>query len=229
MRILSTKPLSADELEFAASQGAEVQCIEVIRTEPLAFQLPDANTYDAVVFTSANALRYFFRNDNAAAALAGKTIFSIGGKTEQHLNVKGFAPQLTAYNGEQLADKIIASATSQAVLHPCSSIRLPILEQKFKSAGIAYTSLPVYHTSLLSNVKAEGDYDVILFFSPSGVESFLAENKLPQNVVCSCIGNTTAGYLKEKVADAEVIIPAVPTAKEMLQLAVNHLRTEKKI
>lgn len=229
MRILSTKSLAADELEFAALQGVEVRCLEVIKTEPLPFQLPRVNSCDAVAFTSANALRYFFRNDEVAAALAGKTIFSIEGKTTQHLRVKGFVPQLTAYNGEQLADKVIASATAKAVLHPCSSIRLPVLEQKFAAAGIAYTALPVYHTSLLSGVKAEGGYDAVLFYSPSGVESFLAENKLPQNVVCCCIGNTTAQYLKERCPAAEIIVPEIPITLEMLKHAISYLKTEKKV
>lgn len=229
MRILSTKSLAAGELEYAALQGAEVRCIEVIRTEPLSFQLPGANSYDAVAFTSANALRYFFRNDEVAAALAGKTVFSIEGKTAQHLRVKGFVPQLTAYNGEQLADKVITTASAKAVLHPCSSIRLQVLEQKFKAAGIAYTALPVYYTSLLSGVKAAGGYDSILFYSPSGVESFLAENKLPQNVVCCCIGNTTAEYLKECCPAAKIIVPEIPMTVEMLKHTISYLKTEKKV
>jgi uroporphyrinogen-III synthase len=37
--------------------------------------------------------------------------------------------------------------------------------------------------------------DGILFFSPSGVESYLQENKI-ENEACFCIGNTTAEALK---------------------------------
>ena len=63
-----------------------------------------------------------------------------------------------------------------------------------KLAEIILDEVEVYETVLTTH-KINFKPDGILFFSPSGVESYLQENKI-EDENCFCIGNTTAEALK---------------------------------
>jgi uroporphyrinogen-III synthase len=56
-------------------------------------------------------------------------------------------------------------------------------------------------------------YQALLFFSPSAIESFLREN-VPAEEVVFCIGSTTAEYAKKHFK--EVIEAKVPSVESVL-------------
>jgi uroporphyrinogen-III synthase len=56
----------------------------------------------------------------------------------------------------------------------------------------------------------------VMFYSPSGVESFLSENKLNRDTLYCCIGDTTAAKLRKADGNATIIVSSAPTAEAML-------------
>lgn len=64
------------------------------------------------------------------------------------------------------------------------------MPQILENHGHTVNEIMSYQTLMTPN-KLSNDYQGILFFSPSGIKSYLSENK-PKNEVAFCIGSTTA-------------------------------------
>ncbi len=217
-KVLSTKTLDRETLAYAQTQNLDVQCEDFIETAAFPFKLESLSSknFDALAFTSAAAVKYFFENKNAAAFAGGKQIFAIQGKTQDELLAKGIEVDITAANAQELATAIIKSGKAKDVLHISGNLRLPVLEEELFKGGILYTDLMVYQTGTKAKKIADNSFDAIMFYSPSGVESFLSKNQLNDNQICCCIGNTTAQALKEKNSTATIIVPGQPTPQSML-------------
>jgi uroporphyrinogen-III synthase len=121
-----------------------------------------------------------------------------------------------ADNASQLADKIITDGNIRSVLHICGDLKLDVLENKLTASGISYKPLIVYETVPVSN-EINGDYDAVMFYSPSGIESFLAKNNFNRDTLYCCIGETTAQKLRGIDESANIIIPNEPTPHAMLR------------
>ena len=76
----------------------------------------------------------------------------------------------------------------------------------------------MYRTDL-TPVKIESKVDGILFFSPSGVKSYLKENTIT-NQVCFCIGTTTAKELEKTTKN--VVIANQPTVENTIIQCINY-------
>jgi uroporphyrinogen-III synthase len=225
-KVLSTKTLGSDALAFAQTKNLEVECVDFIETSGLAFniELINLSVFDAIAFTSANAVKYFFENNRAAALIKDKQVFALEGKTTSGLLTRGITTNIQAASADELADAIIKSKTSHAVLHLCGTLRLPVLGDKLKKAGFDYAEIVVYQTIIQTGKKVNKSYDAILFFSPSGVEGFMEQNNFGGETVCCCIGKTTAHTLKEKKNTANIILPEQPSPLSMLSAVSNHFQ-----
>ncbi|MFL5808216.1 MAG: uroporphyrinogen-III synthase, partial [Flavisolibacter sp.] len=88
---------------------------------------------------------------------------------------------------------------------------LPVI---LKNKGVNVHEVVVY-TTVESPVKAEDNFDAIVFFSPSAVRSFFSVNQLMPHVICFAIGHTTAHSLREFTAN-EVIVGNSTSQEGML-------------
>ena len=222
-KVLSTKTLDPAMLQYAQTKQLELTCIDFIETSALAFNetTVDTNTYDAVVFTSANAVEYFFSNATASSLINNKAIYGLQGKTNEALLSHHLNAVATAASAAELAQVIIAGHKVKSVLHVCGNLKLTALEEALSFSGISYQHLLVYQTVKQTAQKVTDDFDAILFFSPSGVESFLVENELKNELLCCCIGKTTAAALKQKTN--HIILPGEPTPLAMLNAVAAYL------
>ncbi len=73
----------------------------------------------------------------------------------------------------------------------------------------------------LNKKKFQQDFDGIMFFSPSGVESYLNLNEL-KTETCFCIGKTTASALKDK--NTSVVIATTPSIENVIVQVVKHYK-----
>lgn len=219
MKVLSTRILSASTIKYAETLGLQVDCVELVSTRRLEFNISEANeNIDAVVFTSGNAVKYFFPGEGAKDFLIGKKIFSISGKTKADMREFGFTPDKMALNASALGDTIVADEGIKSVLHVCGNLRLGALEDKIREAGKSYFSLVVYETLLNKDFVQVGKYDAIMFYSPSGVEAYCAKNKPEADSLYTCIGNTTSTALKAKNGNLKVLISKEPSPEAMIEL-----------
>jgi len=229
MKVLSTKLLDQKTIAYAHSLNLEVisaAFIEVTGVEIDIHSIP-LEKFDAIVFTSANAVKYFLQQPGAFDLLKGKKILSLSGKTSVALLANGIQPHLTATNAENLAHFIVQNKIAQTVLHVCGNLVLDILKEKLKVAGIAYEKKVVYQTILQKDLVVNEAFDFVMFLSPSAVESFYASNQYKNETICCCIGTTTAIALREKFPKAKIIYPKAPSTVSMLDAIVCYSKTKK--
>lgn len=146
------------------------------------------------VFTSANSVRSVFSvHGNSIANF--DTIFCVGEKTKYLLEQLGLQVSVVANNAIELADALAArfSAVENSLKEIswfCGNLRNNDLPRIMAENGVLVTEYLVYETKFVP-VKLDDVYDAILFFSPSGIKSYLKLNKTTLKPVV-CIGATTA-------------------------------------
>jgi uroporphyrinogen-III synthase len=136
---------------------------------------------------------------------------------------------LLAFFGE---DKIIASAkdaidlleamqeiTPQKVVFFCGNKRLDTLPVSLIDRGFELIECKVYDT-FFKPQKLSSNFDALLFYSPSGVDSFFMMNEISKDAVLFSIGKTTANALQQKVNN-EVIISAQPDKNILVQTVID--------
>jgi uroporphyrinogen-III synthase len=208
--ILCTRPVDDLLIKEAKQQGIAIDIIEFIRTEPivnneLKKRINElANQSLHIVFTSMNAV------DAVRSYLDKKPadwkIFCIGTAT-QKLVVEEFDGRSiigTADSATELADAIIAEKNIHKVAFFCGDQRRHELPQKLADHQIEVDEVEVYKTFQLRE-KITKQYDGILFFSPSAVESFFTGNKITPQTILFAIGNTTANTIKKYTTNKIVL------------------------
>lgn len=227
IKILSTKGLNSTAIEYAESLGVKITCIDYIQTEAVAFEQSaiDWNKIDAAVFTSSNAVKYFFGMGGIVPH--GKTIFSLSGKTAAELREYNVEPTFTAINAAALAGAIIGVKAVKSLLHICGNLKLETIETQMAAAGIKYTPLYVYNTFYGDAQPLTEYYDGIMFFSPSGVQSFARGNSIQPDVIYCCIGQTTADALRAHKVPAQIIVPEIPSPEAMTVEVARYFQTRQ--
>lgn len=163
------------------------------------------------VFTSQNAVIGF--DKNAVLSAERKICFCLNGATQSALENSGWKIIATANTSEALADKIVQSNINGAVFC-CGNIRMNVITEKLQQAAIELLEFVVYDTFFNSTI-IEQQFDVIVFFSPSGVESFFVSNSLSNEVIAFCIGESTAQALS-LFWQGRVVTSNTPSAKSLL-------------
>ena len=110
----------------------------------------------------------------------------------------------TGTDAETLAKLIIEKHSDKKFTFFCGNLRRDTLPYLLKKAQIPVIEVEVYKTTL-NPKKFDQQFDAVLFFSPSGVESFFSKNKPfrsqspPSGDLGGliCIGSTTANAAKE--------------------------------
>ena len=225
--ILSTKELSHDLIEEAATLGIQIDCIPFIQVKPIVSDvvrdkvLPISGEKTTVVFTSVHGVQ-------AIADLKVDSsqweIYSLSGATKKAVEssfsnaiIKAFAD-----NATELAQKIVEDKVAD-VFFFCGNARREELPNLLHENKVIVHEVKVYQTHI-NSVELQQVYDGIVFFSPSGVESFLLENKMPPTAVLFAIGNTTASSLN--LFSNEIIIAEKPDPKILIQKIISRFRAD---
>jgi uroporphyrinogen-III synthase len=216
IRVLSTRPLPAALIESAREKGIAIDVIPFIAIETTADEellrtLKQRRM--TVVFTSANAVE-------AVGAAKDWKIFCLSGATRKAA-AENFGEEAivgVADSAARLAQKIIDHAAG-AVCFFCGDLRREELPSILRQAGIEYREVVVYRT-IATPQKIDGDYNGILFFSPSAVESYLSMNSVPEAATLFAIGNTTAAALEQY----KVVISSRPEAAALIDQVIEHFQ-----
>jgi uroporphyrinogen-III synthase len=210
IHILSNKILSAVQKQELIKADFEVTEADFIKTEHQKFDLKEVN--DNLIFTSQNAVHSVFQHADLEK-LKSKNVFCVGLKTKILLSEAGF--NVVAYTGyaSDLAEIITLIYGSESYTFFSGNLRRETLPVALKEAGIKFNEIKVYETSLTPQ-KIKAKVDAILFFSPSGVESYLKENTI-KNENCFCIGETTATALDKKIKN--IIVADQPSVEDVIE------------
>ncbi|KRD62808.1 uroporphyrinogen III synthase [Flavobacterium sp. Root935] len=217
IQILSTKILSPLQKEELKKGGFDLIEADFIKTENKPFEFKDLN--ESLIFTSQNAVHSFLSHPDSEQ-LKKKNVYCVGLKTKSLLSDNGF--NVVAYTGyaSDLAEIITLIYRNESYTFFSGNLRRDTLPNALKEAGIQLNEIQVYDTSLQPQ-KIKTAVDAILFFSPSGVESYLKENTIKKEV-CFCIGETTAEALSKTTKN--IIVADQPTIEDVIEDVIHEYK-----
>lgn len=213
--------LLADLTELGAC-AYEFPAIEIVPMEdekPIEAAAQKLDSYDWVIFTSVNGVKYFFGKlyeaGKDARAFGGLQVAAIGPATAKTLEDHGIRPDFVPdkYVAEHVVEGLLARGVAgTSVLLPRAEVAREVLPEKLAEAGARVDVLPVYRTipgdvdsgkdaDIVRQALQDGDIQYITFTSSSTVENFFAripaeELKKYPDVLLACIGPITANTLE---------------------------------
>lgn len=218
-KLLSTKILTESSRQVLTNAGVELIEFDFIKTEKTDFdssELPEKINY--AIFTSAHAVQYFL---DLNLRLEIEMIAAMSGKTKELLVQNEMKVNVSDNNAEKLAEQILKTKKLKQVHFFCGEQRLSHLKNALTKSGVLVNEHILYSTVLtphkIDNAK---DLDGILFFSPTGVESFFKTNNTHQTTNYFCLGDTTKKKLNE-MGVKNVYTSEKPSEKLLVELAIN--------
>ena len=168
-----------------------------------------------VVITSQNGAEAIL-NSFTKDELDFTNIYCVGRRTKKLIENRIGKVTHVAKNAEKLAAHILENSDIKQVTYFCSDIRLDILPTILKENGVIVNEVEAYKT-MLSSEKIDDNVSGVLFYSPSGIESYLQENTTDK--VAFCIGETTAKEARKHFDKVEVAnLPSVDSALELVNM-----------
>ena len=245
-KILITRPIDqADTLtRLLRERDADVIGFPVLRIGPPPSwdecdeAIDNYRTYDALIFTSVNAVKFFFNRVVERGIQPGLQsrykVFVVGPKTAEAAASFGVlaarVPGVTTVR--MLTEALCAMPVlKKRFLFPKGNLAGSDISLSLRARGATVDEVIVYETlpavsggdtvsmdvDGLSALLGSGSIDAITFYSPSSVENFFSI--IPQNVIgpaaLAVIGPTTAEAL-HSLSLTEQIIPEHPTTEELV-------------
>jgi len=225
-KVLSTKKLDGALIEYAQHHGVLIEekefiSIDRIWTEEVGEEIKK-HTGKVLVFTSANAVSVVSEYIWELDLIFDWPVFCLSGKTKKTVEEAIFLPSTIvgdAPDAASLAQTIIEYGAREVVFF-CGDKRREELPRILGEAGITVHEIVVYRTRS-TPVTVDEDYEAVLFFSPSAVNSFFSANNLPQTAACFAIGRTTAVHIQPFFAGL-VINCFDPSPLEMIQQLIQY-------
>ncbi len=190
----------------------------------------DVLAHTAIIFTSRHAVDHFFKlcEELRIEVPIDMKYFCITEQTANYLQKYITIRKRKIFSGNKTAadmEPFILKNKNEKFLFPCSNIRNNAVPDLMKKHGIPLTEAIMYETvpADLSDLT-EVFYDIICFFSPSGVHS-LVENfpDWKQNKTrLAAFGPTTAKAIKDLglILDIEAPLPNAPSMVGALELYI---------
>ncbi len=202
-RVLSTRRLAPEMRERLLSAGTALIEADFITVDTLNPEIHTLN--DHLLFTSQNAVESMLQHPDWEQIK--RPSFCVGRNTRDKLinagvKILGWAPYAS-----ELAPVITEQFPSARITFFSGNMRMNTLPDWFSGHGITYNEYKVYQTRLTPHRISE-TVDAVLFFSPSGIQSYLQRNALAGKT-CFCIGHTTASALNDFPVQVE--LAAEPT------------------
>ncbi len=228
--ILVSQPEPSDENspyhKLASKYNLKIDFRQFIEIDPVdakEFRQQKVNILDhtAVIFTSRNAVDHFFRlaAENKVEIPSDMKYFCISEQTANYLQKYIVIRKRKIFTGERTALdllEVIKKHKKEKFIFPCSDIRKEDIPDFLEENGFTYSEVIIYRTvaSDLSDLS-EIFYDVIAFFSPSGIKS-LFDNfpDFKQNKTrIAAFGPTTAKAVKDAglILDIQAPLPNAPS------------------
>lgn len=208
------------------------QFIEIDPVDIKEFRKQKVNILDhsAVIFTSRNAVDHFFRlaTESKIEIPTDMKYFCISETTANYLQKYIVIRKRKIFTGERTAAdllNVIKKHKDEKFIFPCSNIRTDHIPDFLNENGFEWSEATIYRTvaSDLSDLD-DVTYDVIAFFSPSGIESLYQNfpDFKQNNTRIAAFGPTTSKAVKEAglVLDIQAPLPNAPSMTGAIEVYV---------
>jgi len=226
-RILSTKKLRLNQKMLLLNANCSFVEYDAIKIEFIPFEVPER--IQNAIFTSQNAVRSVFGNICSSAvdnSLKIQNCFCVGQKTASLLTKKDQNTIKIFEYGSDLASFIVKRHKNENFYFFCGNKRLETIPSELKKAKIEIIEIETYKTSL-NLKKFHQQFHGILFFSPSGVQSYFEANNNQKSEETEtqlfCIGETTATTARKY--SENVIVSNATSIESVIAKAVKTLTT----
>ncbi|MFD1094444.1 uroporphyrinogen-III synthase [Salegentibacter chungangensis] len=210
--LLSTKKLAKNQKELLLNTGLSLVEYDAIKIEFPDFEV-EVQKIENAIFTSRNAVKAILEKN-----MEIRDCFCVGRKTEDLLKKHNFKVLETAHYGKDLAELIVKNYKDRSFHFFSGNKRRDELPEILKKNDVNLNETQVYKTSL--NIqKIDRDFDGIMFFSPSAVQSYTEKNPVRDSALF-CIGETTANEAK-KHSD-KIIIARTPGIENVIVQVVKY-------
>ena len=246
-KVLVSQPKPATEkspyFDIAEKFGVEIDFRPFFKVEPLTskeFRQHKISILDhtAVVFTSRHAINHFFHLCEELRVAIPETMkyFCVTEAIAVYLQKYIVYRKRKIFFGqtgkvEDLA-VVIGKHPKEKYLIPVSDIHKEDLISLLEAKKISYTKAVMYRT--VSNDFEDNekfDYDMLVFFSPSGISSLLKNfpNFEQKDIKIGCFGPTTAKAIKDAGLrlDMEAPTPEAPSITAALEMYLKKQQSEK--
>lgn len=204
--------------------------IEPVSVKEFRKQKVDVLDHTAVIFTSRNAVDHFFNicKEMKIEMPSDMKYFCISDQTANYLQKYIVIRKRKIFTGSKTAQdliEILKKHKNEKYVFPCSSIRKNDIPDFLSQNDYHYTEAVIYETvaSDLSDL-AEVNYDIIAFFSPSGINSLLVNfPDFKQNKTrIAAFGPTTAQAVKDAglVLDIQAPMPNAPSMTGAIEVYI---------
>jgi uroporphyrinogen-III synthase len=196
--------------------------------------LSQLKKYDWLVFTSVNAVEFFFRRvDELGLTFKMPFVATVGSATAVALQARHIPINFTPdeFTGEALAAGL-GDLTGQKVLLPRAKIGRPQIVELLREQGAQVDDVALYDTVTAvptpdALAQLQQGIDVITFTSPSSVRNFLkildTTRPLLDQAIIACIGPITAEEAEANGFDV-TIVPSEYTIDGLIQAIGDYYR-----
>ncbi|HEY3226033.1 MAG TPA: uroporphyrinogen-III synthase [Planctomycetota bacterium] len=143
--------------------------------------------YDALVFTSVNAVEAFF--ERLGKKRARPPAGAVGPATAAALRARGVRP---AWVAARFTTAALGRVLRGRVLHPASEPHSPDLMREARRRGAEVVEPVVYRILRPRGSRPPPEVDLVTFASSQTVRNFLEMARSSRRVPCACIGPITA-------------------------------------
>lgn len=237
--ILVSQPEPTDEnnpyYKLATKYNIKVDFRPFIHIEPIDIkefrkQKIDILSHTAVIFTSRNAVDHFFRlcKESKIEVPSDMKYFCISEQTANYLQKYIVIRKRKIFTGSKTAQdllEILKKHKNEKYIFPCSNIRKNDIPDYLQENGYEFSEAVIYRTvaSDLSDL-AHVNYDIIAFFSPSGINSLFVNfpDFKQNNTRIAAFGPTTSKAVNEAglTLDIEAPQPNAPSMTGALELYI---------
>ncbi len=244
--ILVSQPEPTDEkspyFELARKYGLKIDFRPFIKVEAVdgqEFRQERINVLDhsAIVLTSRNAVDHFFRMCKELRLTVPETMkyFCVSESVAYYVQKYIIYRKRKVFIGKQtFADlmDVIKKHKDEKYLVPCSDIQKEEIPAMLDKANVKYTNAVFYRTvsSNLSDIK-ELTYDMLVFFSPAGIESLRKNfpDFVQGDVRIAAFGPSTARAVEASGLrlDLQAPLPEAPSMTGAIELFIKRQSKKK--
>ena len=247
-KVLVSQPRPTSEkspyFDIAQKYGVAIDFRPFIKVEPITAkefrqQRIAILDYSAVIFTARTAIDHFFHLCEELRVTIPETMKyfctteSIAVYLQKYIVYRKRKIFFSQTGKEDDLVTIIGKHAKEKYLAAVSDVHKDSLFNMLDAKKINYTKAVMYRT--VSNDFTEGetfDYDMLVFFSPSGISSLLKNfpNFKQDDIRIGCFGPSTAKAVKDAGLrlDVEAPSPEAPSMTAALDLYLKRQQAEKK-
>ena len=224
--------------KLAEKYNLKIDFRQFIEIDPVSikeFRKQKINILDhtAVIFTSRNAVDHFFRlaTESKVEIPSDMKYFCISEQTANYLQKYIVIRKRKIFTGERTATdllEVIKKHKDEKFIFPCSDIRKDDIPNFLTGNEYDWSEAIIYRTvaSDLSDLD-DVTYDVIAFFSPSGIDSLLQNfpDFKQNNTRIAAFGPTTAKAVKDAdlILDIQAPLPNAPSMTGAIEIYIKEV------